>query len=283
MAKAKRKDKEETMQERMDSVLRNQLKELEGQLLFMELPPTRLFEVGERVTWGGHKEVYIEEVLHKGMIYKLKSIFHKDPTNHHHYDLKDRTVSYAYQLWSYIFPFEARSPLPQLSASDSLNIYYANSDISSLLHKHYFSGIDYTPEYQRDYVWSLEDKIALIESIMNNIDIGKFTFVYLSFEEAEKRYGRNFEILDGKQRMKAIIEFYEDRFEYKGKKFSELSFPDVHAFKGHPISHAELRDVTKEQILRTFIKLNTTGRVMEKEHIERVREAWLKEMENDRR
>jgi uncharacterized protein with ParB-like and HNH nuclease domain len=67
-------------------------------------------------------------------------------------------------------------------------------------------------------VWELEDKVALIDSIFNNVDIGKFAFIHLNYGE---KY--TYEILDGKQRMRAILDYYENRFQYKGKYFNELS------------------------------------------------------------
>ena len=48
-------------------------------------------------------------------------------------------------------------------------INFNNSTIESLLHTYYNFGINMNPDYQRDYVWTMEDKLLLIDSIFNNI------------------------------------------------------------------------------------------------------------------
>lgn len=59
----------------------------------------------------------------------------------------------------------------------------------------------YITFYQRDYVWSQEDKESLIDSIFNHIEIGKFVLVFKGYE------GDMYEVLDGKQRLSALQEF----------------------------------------------------------------------------
>ena len=68
------------------------------------------------------------------------------------------------------------------------------------------------PEYQRDYVWSEEDKVDLIDSIMHHRDIGKFVFVENPFDHSKERGGDSYEVLDGKQRINAIIGFINGEF-----------------------------------------------------------------------
>ena len=70
----------------------------------------------------------------------------------------------------------------------------------------YHSGVDFDVDYQCEHVWELTDKVVLIDSIFNNIDIGKFVFVWRDFGVKEKLY----EIVDGKQRLLTIKEFLGD-------------------------------------------------------------------------
>ncbi len=117
-------------------------------------------------------------------------------------------------------------------------------------------------------------KIDLISSIFDRIDIGKFVFVKLPYKEDSYSY----QILDGKQRLNTIIEFYEDRFKYKGKLFSELSWIDQSNIKNHPISVAEIRDedATEEKVIEYFIRLNISGTPVEKSFLENLKETYLK-------
>ena len=112
-------------------------------------------------------------------------------------------------------------------------------------------------------------KQALIDSIFKNVDIGKFTFI-------KHDYSREFfyEILDGKQRLTTLLQFYEDRFTYKNKKFSELSFRDRHHFTGHPIIQGEVGELTQKQIYKLFLKMNTSGTPISQEHLDRIKKLY---------
>lgn len=146
-----------------------------------------------------------------------------------------------------------------------LNVYFKGNIFTSvecLFQRKYFYGIDFNPDYQRDYVWDLQDKILLIDSIFNNVKIGHFAF-------ADRGCASNvmYEVIDGKQRLDALSAYYEDRFEYNGKFFSELSKKDQHHFKNYSVQIMDIQNATKEQILRYFILLNIAGKVMDKEHL----------------
>jgi hypothetical protein len=79
------------------------------------------------------------------------------------------------------------------------------------------------------------------------------------------------EILDGKQRVKAIIDFFEDKFTYKGKLYSELSCPDRWHFDNFCFPRAEIQKPTLEQKIKIFLHVNTTGKHMSPEHLEKVK------------
>ena len=64
------------------------------------------------------------------------------------------------------------------------------------------------PEYQRRLVWSKEKKSLFIESLLMNIPVPP-VFLY---ENDLNRY----EVMDGQQRLNAILEFYEDSFALVG-------------------------------------------------------------------
>ena len=154
---------------------------------------------------------------------------------------------------------------------------YQQRDAISLINKMFDEhGIDLDPDYQRGNVWSDIQKENLIDSIFKNIDIGKFTVI-------KRPWGSNpnkpqtqvlYEMLDGKQRLTALWEFYCGRFKYKGKYFYELHWRDQNHFEHYRISYAECEPLTKEQKLRYFLKLNTTGTPISNKHINRVRELW---------
>ena len=228
--------------------------------------PTRFFAIDERVQWGALEETYIRQIYEGGLYYLIESIDVK------RYRDQPAENEIRYMEWIDIYKYNNRKPT-KFAKPEEHRITMLNSGISSLLNMVYHSGVDFDVDYQRDHVWTLDDKIALIDSIFNNIDIGKFVFIQRSFGVEGKIY----EILDGKQRLTAIAEFVEGRFEYNGCTFADLSSYDKNRFENHPIAWGYLERPTKRAVYETFIKLNTCGRPMKNEDIDKVKNL-LKEL-----
>lgn len=218
--------------------------------------PSRYFKVGDKVLYGALKDCIIEEVLADGKAYLI---------------LGTATD------WMYIRLVDEVGN-SNFTENDNIRLYFNNSTIESLLHRAYFFGIDMNTDYQRDFVWDDIDKEYLIDSIFKNVDIGKFVLVHRT-DEQWRENGYSYEILDGKQRLNTLKEFYENRFPYHGVYFSELSHNDRHTFLEHMISIAEIKDASKKDILTTFLKLNRGGRVMDKMQIDKV-EKMLEDINN---
>lgn len=223
--------------------------------------PTRHYTVGQRVRWGAMAEVYIHAVYEDGMYYDIicKNV------------VRDRDKPAADEIilaeWIEILPY-GPDGTSNFAQEEKHYIRLSNSGLDSLLHMIYHAGIDFDVDYQRDHVWTLDDKVALIDSIFNHIEIGKFVFAQRDFARLDKIY----EVIDGKQRLTAIKEFYEDRFQYKGFYFSQLSFNDRHKFRSHGITYGILENPSRKATFETFIKMNTTGRPMANEDVEKVKQ-----------
>lgn len=258
-----------TPEQHKEMLLTSALKDVREKIAFGILPqnPTRHFAVDERVLFGAHRECYVREIHDEGLFYKIECIGVQRERN------TPPTNEFQYVEWFELIKYDGVRN-SNFHQEERYRIRQYNGSIDSMLHQIYHPGVDFDVEYQREHVWSLDDKVALIDSIFNNIDIGKFVFVQRDFSVVDKLY----EVLDGKQRLTAIKEFYEDRFRYKGLLFSELSFVDRHAFENHSIVYGYLENPDKRGIFETFIKLNTTGRPMENKDIEKVKKL-LNELE----
>ncbi len=260
MAKKKQKTEEELNQELLDRNIRDLEHAME--LGLIPLNPTRHFEVGERVTLGAHEEVYVREIHADGLFYVCEAMGVK----------RTRGVPPQDEMhvnsWVDLYKYDQEHKT-KFTKEEKYYVRQLNSGIDSLLSMVYAShaGVDFDVDYQREHVWDLEDKVALIDSIYNNVDIGKIIFVQLH----EGTSGRYYQVLDGKQRLTALCEFYEDRFPYKGVYFSQLSHRDKHTFRGHGITYGFLENPDKRGIYETFVKLNTCGKPMDNKHIEKVR------------
>jgi hypothetical protein len=150
--------------------------------------------------------------------------------------------------------------------AEVLKLSYSPMQISALLGRYYHFGTDMNPDYQRDYVWSEEDKVALIDSIFHGIDIGKFAY---ADNPVSDHY--LYEIIDGKQRLRTIIDFYENRFPYKGKYFNDLCYRDQNHFENYAVSVADVRNVDRNTVMKYFVAMNSQGRIMDSAHLDKVR------------
>ena len=109
-------------------------------------------------------------------------------------------------------------------------------------------------EYQRSEVWKLPKKKLLMDSILNDYDIGS-----IILRQKEDKW----EILDGQQRLKAVFDFVEDKFplsdvtvEYGGKKWSELE-PRVQwgQFMNRLVYTTKIYSVDDETTSRIFLRV----------------------------
>jgi len=261
--KMTKKESSQAYVRRLHSMLQSQKKECEEMYLN---EPSRIYKVGDRVQYGNWKWNHILEAFDGGKYYKLVIITPRVEYGKY----KGETFEIRYLPWISLLPYrtldQKKSPLKLIQNKDLL-LNYSQRDISGLIHMYYRPGLDLNPVYQRGNVWSQDDKVLLIDSIFKNIDIGKFTIIKRPFKENNQTY----EILDGKQRVITILEFFEDRFEYFGLKFSELHWRDQNHFEDYSISYSEASNLSHEQKYRYFINLNITGKPVDPKHLDHVR------------
>ncbi len=228
--------------------------------------PTINRKVGDRVRRGNIEKSTITEILDSGKIYKLHEVYVEN-----NYGRPFTSERDAYVAWHDVSTYyEKQSNIPVFHKKDDIQIDYMQTSICHIYSIYYSFGLNLEPDYQRGYVWTPDDKIKLIDSIFNNIDIGKFVFIHLDNYSLPKLY----EILDGKQRVSTIIDFYEGRFKYKGYWYRDMCNHDRYHFDMYHISVGNAKRMTKKQIYEYFLKLNTTGRPIDPEHINRVKKLY---------
>lgn len=260
------KKKELTVEEKLTQEKQNALNDIKRKLMYIG-EPSYFFNIGDKVRYGALKESIVDEILYDGKVYGLKCIATCNNYGHPYNYETYRVVS-----WTEVRPLEYGHT--SFAENQDIRLYFNNSIIESLIYKHYHFGVDFNPDYQRGYVWNQEDKELLIDSVFKNIDIGKFVFVRLSDTEWSKR-NFGYEILDGKQRLSTLIEFYENKITYKEKYFNDLSDRDKWIFKNHNVSVAEVNETDKKTILKYFLMLNRAGKTMDKEHLKAVEDMLL--------
>lgn len=114
---------------------------------------------------------------------------------------------------------------------------------------------DLQPDYQRDKVWSKDDKQKLLDSILKQWDISK---VYLHVIDKE-----NFEVVDGQQRLSTVYDFYENEIELSEEysdEFGGLTYADLpdtvkDIFDDYEIDLVLIEDASEEELKELFARL----------------------------
>lgn len=136
--------------------------------------------------------------------------------------------------------------------------------------------IDFNPPYQRKGgLWSQYDKAYLIDSIINGFDIPKLYLADFTWTESAALNPKRlmYAVIDGKQRLETIFEFFEDKialnddFVYfsvqnicaSGMKYSDLqkTYPELaENFREFNLSVVTIVTEDEETINELFIRLN---------------------------
>lgn len=247
---------------------------------------TRTFEVGEQVRIGALHDVFIEKILLDGMVYVSRFMnYHRDePTG---------VIGYRTDWWFNVHKLGKNLDVPRLM-SDHRVFQATSSDIDSLIAPLQRGGLVIDPRFQREYVWSEENKDALIESIFDHLDIGAFLFVrhhgYLHKNDGTVRQYRTMtgqdyiiesckdytvSVIDGQQRLTTILDFVLDRRPYKGVYFSQLNWQDQHEFMNKSVQYRMINEeqTTEKEIVRMFLQANR-GVPQTPEHLAKVQQMY---------
>jgi hypothetical protein len=125
----------------------------------------------------------------------------------------------------------------------------------------------FVPDYQRNFIWSLERQSRFIESVLVGLPI-PYLFVADVGSDDEELAGR-LEIVDGTQRIRTLAAFIHDQLELRkleklpllvGLKFSDLLPSRQRRFRRTTIRLIELTEFADEETRRDmFDRINSGG------------------------
>lgn len=157
--------------------------------------------------------------------------------------------------------------------------------VSDLYKKLYEKQLDLAPFYQRDFVWTLEQKRAYIENLFKGKAVITPTFIQCSKPIEDRVDSFDFDILevvDGKQRLSTIFEFLENQFcledgiffkNLNSKDKIELLYDNVKATEITPRKFGN--DLTDKQKIELFLEINELGTKMSEEHLKKIKKEYL--------
>jgi hypothetical protein len=128
------------------------------------------------------------------------------------------------------------------------------------------------PKYQRNPIWSLGQKCFLIDSLISSSPIPQ-VFINIKTAGAGRDRKTSYEVVDGQQRLRAILEFMNDEYPlvrttvrsypvsdiyepHVNKKYSELPANLQEAIWNYPLAVQELRGWSDAEIRALFRRLN---------------------------
>src|SRR5438552_2354781 len=125
-------------------------------------------------------------------------------------------------------------------------------------------SLDLSPAFQRRPVWSPEQSSYLIDTILNGLP---FPEIYI--RASTSAAGRtNYEVVDGQQRVRSILDFASNDLELGGdgvspllvgRRFEDLSPEQKAAFWNYDVVTRELHDATDGDIRDLFRRLNISA------------------------
>ena len=116
-------------------------------------------------------------------------------------------------------------------------------------------------DFQRSNVWKNEARVYLIDTILRRMPVPKF-YLRQSVNLETRQSVR--EVVDGQQRIKAILDFSQDKLvltkragEFAGKRYSTLEPELQEVFLSYPISVEHLINASIDDVLEVFSRLNS--------------------------
>lgn len=173
--------------------------------------------------------------------------------------------------------------LKEYSIFDDLNITEITSDVRGMLNEYTSNVYEFNPEYQRDLVWSTEQKQAFIRALMiGDVDLCP-TLITEPYSKSKRK--REYEVLDGKQRMMSIIDYIHGKFSVEGFYYKDLTLGDVSRLMHSPFKYRLIKyyDKTKgfskmtiEQKVELFLQINEYGQRVSEDHLAKIKSKYLK-------
>ena len=133
--------------------------------------------------------------------------------------------------------------------------------ISDFIEWHERHQLVLAPTFQRGSVWSPTAKVFLIDTILNDLPMPQ-VFFRTRIDASSQTTVR--EVVDGQQRLHAILEFASGKIRltskspsFGGKKYSDLTDDEKEAFLAYRVPVVQLINASDANVLEIFSRLNS--------------------------
>ena len=133
--------------------------------------------------------------------------------------------------------------------------------------------VDMNPDFQREYVWTQKQKEQYIEWILRGGQSGKD--IYFNHPEWFRSFKGRMVIVDGKQRIEAVLGFLHNKVKAFGYYLEEYSDKFDMINCGFVAHVNDLR--SRKDVIQWYLDMNTCGTYHTEEEIEKVKKLLEKE------
>lgn len=133
--------------------------------------------------------------------------------------------------------------------------------ISDFIEWHNRKQLRLDPSFQRGAVWNPVAKAFLIDSILNKLPVPQI-YLRTRIDPSSQKTVR--EVVDGQQRLRAILDFAEGGLRtstksesFAGLRYNDLSPEDQEAFLSYQLTTVQLINATDADVLEVFARLNS--------------------------
>ena len=135
--------------------------------------------------------------------------------------------------------------------------------IAKILEWYKEGSLQLRPEFQRRPNWPPRAKVYFVDTILRDYPV---PLIYLRARLDSKTKSPIRDVVDGQQRLTAIIQFSDGQFRldesvagYQGLRYDELELEDQNAFLSYNMGVEELVNASDEYVLEVFHRLNSNG------------------------
>jgi hypothetical protein len=117
--------------------------------------------------------------------------------------------------------------------------------------------IDMDPPYQRGRCWDIRQQEMLIDTISWGLPIPALILRELPIPVTGK--GPLYEMVDGKQRLTALVSYVAGVFPYRGTFYQQEPVPTQRHFRQIPIAVVQVSDATDDEVRELYRRINFCG------------------------
>lgn len=132
--------------------------------------------------------------------------------------------------------------------------------------EHTLCPLNLNPDFQREHVWTATQQTKYLEYQLRGGISGRH--IYANCKGWHRTYQGPYELVDGKQRIQAILQFLRGQLPVFGSYYSE--FTDRPSTSSHYIIWNVAALETRAEVLQWYIDLNTRGTPHLRDEIMRV-------------